>query len=85
MVRRHATPRPTGAWASSPGGRALAILVASRLYRQIGRRLLRRHGGDPLHGRTVVPHWERAVMVVLGLGQALDPRTWRAFARSGSL
>ena len=33
----------------------LAIVVASRVYRAIGLRLLRRHGGDAWHGRTVVP------------------------------
>lgn len=61
----------------------LAILVASRLYRQIGRRLLRVRGGDPMSGRTIVPTWERLLMVGWGLLDALDPRTWRAFARSG--
>jgi len=59
----------------------LAILVASRLYRQIGRRLRQVHDGDPMHGRTIVPGWKRGLMVVWGLAQALDPRTWRAFAR----
>lgn len=37
-----------------PTGARLAILVASRVYRAIGVRL-RRLGGDPLQGRTVVP------------------------------
>ena len=38
-----------------PARPRLAILVASRVYRAIGRRLLSRHGGDALHGRTFVP------------------------------
>lgn len=42
----------------------LAILVAARVYRAIGRRLLR-HGGDALAGRTVVPLAEKA-WVALG-------------------
>jgi len=37
-----------------PGRSRLAILVASRVYRAIGRRLERR-GSDPMRGRTVVP------------------------------
>ena len=32
-----------------------AILVASRLYRGIGRRLRRRYDNNPLRGRVVVP------------------------------
>lgn len=47
-----------------------AILVASRVYRAIGVRLLRRHRGDPLHGRTVVPLVEKlgvALAAVLAL------------------
>lgn len=59
----------------------LAILVARRLYRQIGRRLRRLHGGDPLHGRTMVPNALRGVLVLLGLLDALNPRTWRRNAR----
>jgi phytoene synthase len=38
-----------------PARPRLAILVAARVYRAIGQRLLSRHGGDALHGRTVVP------------------------------
>lgn len=63
----------------------LAILVASRLYRQIGRRLLRVADGDPMRGRTIVPTWERLAMVGWGLLQSLDPRTWRRFARGSAL
>lgn len=44
-----------------PPRQRLAILVAARLYRAIGRRLLARHGGDALHGRTVVPGWWKAL------------------------
>lgn len=40
-----------------------AILVASRLYRAIGRRLLNRHAGNPLVGRTIVPTSSKAVLV----------------------
>jgi phytoene synthase len=32
-----------------------AITIASRLYRQIGLRLRRKHGSNALHGRTIVP------------------------------
>lgn len=52
----------------------LAIHVALRVYRQIGVRLRRVHRGDPLHGRTVVPTWERLLMVGRGLlDAALGP------------
>jgi phytoene synthase len=44
----------------------MAICVASRVYRAIGRRLLRR-GGDPMRGRMVVPPWEKATQVAIGL------------------
>lgn len=44
----------------------VGICVASRVYRAIGRRLLRR-GGDPLQGRMVVPGWEKALQVGVGL------------------
>ncbi len=40
-----------------------AILVASRLYRGIGRRLRRRHQSNPLHGRVVVPWFEKLALV----------------------
>lgn len=64
----------------------VAILVASRVYREIGVRLLERHGGDPLHGRTVVPLAGKlvaALRAVLALpalpafGQALPERRSR--------
>ena len=54
-----------------------AIVVASRVYRAIGVRLLRRHGGDPLHGRTVVPTPARLAWLLAGLGALTRPRMWR--------
>lgn len=57
-----------------------AILVASRVYRQIGRRLIWRFGADPLHGRTVVPLpeklWVAGAAIVSGLGP--EARGWTA-------
>ena len=40
-----------------------AILVASRLYRGIGRRLRRRHRSNPFVGRVVVPWFEKLGLV----------------------
>lgn len=51
----------------------LAILVASRVYRAIGRRLLR-HGADAWAGRTIVPWWEKLGWAAAGLAAALHPR-----------
>ncbi|MGB8328571.1 MAG: phytoene/squalene synthase family protein [Polyangiales bacterium] len=45
-----------------------SILVASRLYRGIGRRLRRRHKSDPLCGRVVVPWFEKLGLVVCATG-----------------
>jgi len=45
-----------------------AILVASRLYRGIGRRLRRRHQSNPLLGRVVVPWFEKVVLVMNATG-----------------
>lgn len=59
----------------------LAILVATRVYRQIGVRLRRVHAGDPMHGRTVVPTWERLLMVGRALLDAVNPRMWAVFRR----
>ena len=53
----------------------LAILIASRVYRGIGVRLLRRHGGDPLHGRTTTSALEKLGWVLHGLASFLRPRT----------
>lgn len=46
----------------------LAIMVAGRVYRAIGVKL-RRHGGDALAGRTVVPALEKAWWVAAALGR----------------
>lgn len=40
-----------------------AILIASRLYRGIGRRLRRRHQSNPMLGRVVVPWFAKLGMV----------------------
>lgn len=42
-----------------------AILVASRLYRGIGRRLRRRQQSNPLLGRVVVPWFEKAALAAM--------------------
>lgn len=55
----------------------LAIVAASRMYRQIGRRLLR-NGADAWAGRTIVPMWEKMWSLSLGLGvfvRSLFPST----------
>jgi phytoene synthase len=44
----------------------LAVLLASRLYREIGRELLRR-GGDPYAGRAVVPPWRKLLLSMAAL------------------
>jgi phytoene synthase len=49
-----------------PGRSRLAILVASRVYRAIGRRLGRR-GSDPMRGRTVVPLPTKIGLVAMAL------------------
>lgn len=54
----------------------LAILVASRLYRAIGLRLLRR-GGDALRGRTVVPWWSKIAWVARAVA-TLPALSWRS-------
>lgn len=41
-----------------------AIIVASRLYRGIGRRLRRRYQSDPLRGRVVLPWFVKAALLV---------------------
>jgi phytoene synthase len=48
-----------------------AIHVAAAVYRAIGVRLLRRHGGDPLWGRTVVPPLARVGWAFVGLWEGL--------------
>ncbi len=39
----------------------LGICVASRIYRGIGKRLRYLHDANPLHGRTIVPGFEKAL------------------------
>lgn len=56
----------------------LAILVASRLYRDIGLRLRHNHGSDPMHGRTIVPGSTRFAGVLRGLLTAFHPTSWRS-------
>lgn len=51
----------------------LALLSAARVYRQIGRKLIR-HGGDALAGRTIVSLPEKLGQVAIALGLALTPR-----------
>ncbi len=45
-----------------------AVLVASRLYRGIGRRLRRRQQSNPLLGRVVVPWFEKVALVMRATG-----------------
>jgi phytoene synthase len=55
-----------------PARNRLAIRVAGRLYRGIGRRLLRQ-GGDPWLGRTIVPSWEKASLAIGAVLTWQDP------------
>ena len=56
----------------------LGILIARRVYRAIGLRLKRKHNSNPMHGRTIVPMWEKLCHVCLGCIDFLSPVTWRA-------
>jgi phytoene synthase len=47
----------------------LAICVAARVYRGIGVRLRRRHGANPMHGRTVLPKLEKLFWIAPALQQ----------------
>ena len=53
----------------------IAILIASRVYRAIGRKLQRTHGANPMHGRTVVSKAGKFWQVFLGLLDAFHPVT----------
>lgn len=53
-----------------------AILVASVLYRDIGRRLRFAHSSDPLHGRTMVSFVGRVRGILHGVFLALHPVSW---------
>ena len=60
-----------------PAKTRLAILIALRVYRSIGRRLRHVHQGNAFHGRTVVPTWQKSCEVLWGIGDFLLPYTWR--------
>ncbi len=66
------------AMAAIPLRPRLAIAAAARIYRAIGPRLLRRHGGDALHGRTVVPTPARLFWLVAGVAFAMRAASARA-------
>ena len=55
-----------------PARPRLAVMVAARLYRAIGRRLQER-GGDALRGRVVVPGWHKALLVLAALASWMAP------------
>jgi phytoene synthase len=69
-----------------------AILVASRLYRGIGRRLRRRHKSNPLLGRVVLPWFVKLALFVpasatwlrLSLRRSTRPALRSPSASSGS-
>ena len=54
------------------------IHVAAAVYQQIGWRLRRVHGCNPMHGRTVVPMWEKIRAIVLHSWRALIGRNYAA-------
>ena len=51
----------------------LGIRVAATLYRAIGRRLVNRHGADPLRGRTIVGPIDKVVLTSATLLRSLVP------------
>jgi phytoene synthase len=59
----------------------LAIVVASRLYRGIGVRLRRRHGSNPLHGRTRASLLDKTVGVAASFFAFL---AMSSFGRAGA-
>ncbi len=69
-----------------------AVLVASRLYRGIGRRLRRRHKSNPLRGRVVLPWFVKLSLLVpasatwiwLSLRRSTRPALRSPSASSGS-
>lgn len=69
-----------------------AILVASRLYRGIGRRLRRRHNSNPLLGRVVLPWFVKVALFMpasaswlrLSLRRSTSPALKRPSASSRS-
>lgn len=58
----------------------IAIHVASRVYREIGHRLLRRWGGDAFRGRTIISTPRKTWVTLKALGRAL---VVGLFGRSG--
>jgi phytoene synthase len=62
----------------------LAVGVAAQLYRAIGRRLLGAHGGDPLHGRTVVPAWQKLLFTLRATAEWLASALGRRVQPSDS-
>jgi phytoene synthase len=64
-----------------------AIVIASRVYRAIGLRLLRLHQGNALIGRTVVPKFERFIWVIRGAIGSFSPTVlgWRSFSHDPQL
>lgn len=51
----------------------LAILMARRIYREIGRKLQREHSSDPSHGRTVVGWFGKCSQAFLAFFDAIRP------------
>ena len=58
-----------------------AVLIASRLYRGIGRRLRRRYRGNPLAGRVVVPWFEKLGLVASATLSWLGLSLWPSWPR----
>jgi 15-cis-phytoene synthase len=58
-----------------------AVLIASRLYRGIGRRLRRRYRGNPLAGRVVVPWLEKLGLVTSATLSWLGLSLWPSWPR----
>jgi len=58
-----------------------AVLIASRLYRGIGRRLRRRYRGNPLVGRVVVPWFEKLGLVASATLSWLGLSLWPSWPR----
>ncbi len=61
-----------------PARARLAIFIAMRVYRAIGISLQKHHSSDPFHGRTIVSKFGKAIAVIHGIFDFLDPRTWFA-------
>ena len=53
----------------------LGILIARRVYRAIGLKLIKHHETNPFHGRTMLSKWEKLWQVGLGFLDALHPIT----------